>query len=89
MINVLGDALAAGIMAHVCRKDFAQNVAAEVRLPPPSSPATPRPPGGGGQYRAKGTESRASCLRDPMSSSLGSLCAFPAMVECPPQPGLI
>lgn len=28
MINVLGDALAAGIMAHVCRKDF-ETAAAE------------------------------------------------------------
>lgn len=26
MINVLGDALAAGIMAHICRKDFAQDM---------------------------------------------------------------
>jgi len=26
MINVLGDALAAGIMAHVCKKDFQKNV---------------------------------------------------------------
>ncbi|XP_004607177.2 excitatory amino acid transporter 5 [Sorex araneus] len=33
MINVLGDALAAGIMAHICRKDFAQNVGSE-KLPP-------------------------------------------------------
>ncbi|OWK04658.1 hypothetical protein Celaphus_00002531 [Cervus elaphus hippelaphus] len=30
MINVLGDALAAGIMAHVCRKDFAQDTGTEV-----------------------------------------------------------
>ncbi|XP_005878708.1 PREDICTED: excitatory amino acid transporter 5 [Myotis brandtii] len=33
MINVLGDALAAGIMAHVCRKDFAQDTDTE-KLPP-------------------------------------------------------
>ncbi|XP_011218692.3 excitatory amino acid transporter 5 [Ailuropoda melanoleuca] len=33
MINVLGDALAAGIMAHICRKDFAQDTGAE-KLPP-------------------------------------------------------
>ncbi|XP_058159553.1 excitatory amino acid transporter 5 [Dasypus novemcinctus] len=33
MINVLGDALAAGIMAHVCRKDFAQDAGPE-KLPP-------------------------------------------------------
>ena len=32
MINVLGDALAAGIMAHICRKDFAQNTGTEVRV---------------------------------------------------------
>lgn len=31
MINVLGDALAAGIMAHICRKDFAQDMGTEVR----------------------------------------------------------
>ncbi|KAM5323980.1 excitatory amino acid transporter 5 isoform 2-T2 [Glossophaga mutica] len=29
MINVLGDALAAGIMAHICRKDFAQDTVTE------------------------------------------------------------
>ncbi|XP_074190840.1 excitatory amino acid transporter 5 isoform X1 [Rhinolophus sinicus] len=33
MVNVLGDALAAGIMAHVCRKDFAQDTGTE-KLPP-------------------------------------------------------
>lgn len=40
MINVLGDALAAGIMAHICRKDFAQDMGTEVRAvsPPPTPP---------------------------------------------------
>ncbi|XP_044529455.1 excitatory amino acid transporter 5 isoform X2 [Gracilinanus agilis] len=33
MINVLGDALAAGIMAHICRKDFARDAGTE--KPPP------------------------------------------------------
>ncbi|CAK6441137.1 unnamed protein product [Pipistrellus nathusii] len=33
MINVLGDALAAGIMAHICRKDFAPDTDTE-KLPP-------------------------------------------------------
>ncbi|XP_037356128.1 excitatory amino acid transporter 5 [Talpa occidentalis] len=33
MINVLGDALAAGIMAHICRKDFAQDMDTK-KLPP-------------------------------------------------------
>uniref|UniRef100_A0A4X2LRP7 Amino acid transporter n=1 Tax=Vombatus ursinus TaxID=29139 RepID=A0A4X2LRP7_VOMUR len=33
MINVLGDALATGIMAHICRKDFARDVGTE--KPPP------------------------------------------------------
>lgn len=28
MINVLGDALAAGIMAHICKKDFERAAAA-------------------------------------------------------------
>ncbi|KAM5266275.1 excitatory amino acid transporter 5 isoform 3-T3 [Hipposideros larvatus] len=32
MINVLGDALAAGIMAHICRKDFAQDTGTESLL---------------------------------------------------------
>uniref|UniRef100_A0A5F8G3F3 Amino acid transporter n=1 Tax=Monodelphis domestica TaxID=13616 RepID=A0A5F8G3F3_MONDO len=36
MINVLGDALAAGIMAHICRKDFARDVGTE--KPPPCDP---------------------------------------------------
>ncbi|XP_038189868.1 excitatory amino acid transporter 5 isoform X2 [Arvicola amphibius] len=40
MINVLGDALAAGIMAHICRKDFAQNTGTEVRAALISSPET-------------------------------------------------
>ncbi|XP_041508472.1 excitatory amino acid transporter 5 isoform X2 [Microtus oregoni] len=40
MINVLGDALAAGIMAHICRKDFAQNMGTEVRAALASSPDT-------------------------------------------------
>lgn len=43
MINVLGDALAAGIMAHVCRKDFAQDSGTEVRAVPPSPPGHPDP----------------------------------------------
>lgn len=38
MINVLGDALAAGIMAHICRKDFAQDTGTEVRAVPPCWP---------------------------------------------------
>nr|XP_003411124.2 excitatory amino acid transporter 5 isoform X1 [Loxodonta africana] len=33
MINVLGDALAAGIMAHICRKDFVRDTGTE-KLPP-------------------------------------------------------
>ncbi|XP_004699469.1 excitatory amino acid transporter 5 [Echinops telfairi] len=32
MINVLGDALAAGIMAHICRKDFVRNSGIEKPL---------------------------------------------------------
>lgn len=28
MINVLGDALAAGIMAHICKKDFDKSATA-------------------------------------------------------------
>ncbi|XP_027693899.1 excitatory amino acid transporter 5 [Vombatus ursinus] len=35
MINVLGDALATGIMAHICRKDFARDVGTEGQKPPP------------------------------------------------------
>ncbi|XP_006149475.1 excitatory amino acid transporter 5 [Tupaia chinensis] len=40
MINVLGDALAAGIMAHICRKDFARNMAAEKLLPCETQPVS-------------------------------------------------
>ena len=32
MINVLGDALAAGIMAHLCKKDFEQAAATETEV---------------------------------------------------------
>lgn len=46
MINVLGDALAAGIMAHVCRKDFAQDTVTEVRTVRPPQPGHPKAPGG-------------------------------------------
>nr|XP_027800841.1 excitatory amino acid transporter 5 isoform X2 [Marmota flaviventris] len=37
MINVLGDALAAGIMAHICRKDFARDTGTEASFPPPET----------------------------------------------------
>ncbi|XP_029086924.1 excitatory amino acid transporter 5 isoform X2 [Monodon monoceros] len=37
MINVLGDALAAGIMAHVCRKDFTQDTGTETCFPSPET----------------------------------------------------
>ncbi|KAM7246028.1 hypothetical protein CapIbe_002326 [Capra ibex] len=40
MINVLGDALAAGIMAHVCRKDFAQDTGPEKLLPCETKPVS-------------------------------------------------
>ncbi|KAG5214773.1 hypothetical protein MJG53_001988 [Ovis ammon polii x Ovis aries] len=40
MINVLGDALAAGIMAHVCRKDFAQDTGPEKVLPCETKPVS-------------------------------------------------
>lgn len=39
MINVLGDALAAGIMAHLCKKDFekAANTSTTIATPPPNN----------------------------------------------------
>lgn len=37
MINVLGDALAAGIMAHVCRKDFEKAAASSTTPTPPTN----------------------------------------------------
>ncbi|XP_012877700.1 PREDICTED: excitatory amino acid transporter 5 isoform X1 [Dipodomys ordii] len=40
MINVLGDALAAGIMAHICRKDFARDTGAEKLLPCETKPVS-------------------------------------------------
>ncbi|XP_028369607.2 excitatory amino acid transporter 5 isoform X1 [Phyllostomus discolor] len=40
MINVLGDALAAGIMAHICRKDFAQDTVTEKLLPCETKPVS-------------------------------------------------
>ncbi|XP_058573328.1 excitatory amino acid transporter 5 isoform X4 [Neofelis nebulosa] len=39
MINVLGDALAAGIMAHICRKDFTQDTGVEACFPSPETAA--------------------------------------------------
>lgn len=52
MINVLGDALAAGIMAHICRKDFAQDTGTEVRAVPPSQPGCPKAPAGGARTKS-------------------------------------
>ncbi|KAI4803842.1 hypothetical protein KUCAC02_025490 [Chaenocephalus aceratus] len=46
MINVLGDALAAGIMCHLCKKDF-ERAASIVAVPDP----TPNPSNGGGSIR--------------------------------------
>ncbi|XP_005543390.2 PREDICTED: excitatory amino acid transporter 5 isoform X2 [Cercocebus atys] len=40
MINVLGDALAAGIMAHICRKDFARDTGTEKLLPCETKPVS-------------------------------------------------
>ncbi|XP_036899144.1 excitatory amino acid transporter 5 isoform X2 [Sturnira hondurensis] len=42
MINVLGDALAAGIMAHICRKDFTQDTVTEKLLPCETKPVSLR-----------------------------------------------
>lgn len=36
MINVLGDALAAGIMAHLCKKDFDKTSHGSVANVPPA-----------------------------------------------------
>ncbi|KAK1893726.1 Excitatory amino acid transporter 5 [Dissostichus eleginoides] len=46
MINVLGDALAAGIMCHLCKKDF-ERAATTVAVPDP----TPNPSNGGSSIR--------------------------------------
>lgn len=37
MINVLGDALAAGIMAHLCKKDFDKTSHGAVANAPPAA----------------------------------------------------
>ncbi|XP_075412400.1 excitatory amino acid transporter 5 isoform X1 [Tenrec ecaudatus] len=42
MINVLGDALAAGIMAHICRKDFVRNLGTEKLLTLETKPVSLR-----------------------------------------------
>lgn len=47
MINVLGDALAAGIMAHLCKKDF-EKAATE------ASATTTAANNGGGPNRVRG-----------------------------------
>ncbi|KAM6912127.1 solute carrier family 1 member 8b [Xenentodon cancila] len=39
MINVLGDALAAGIMAHLCKKDFEKTTTATIVTPTPTPSA--------------------------------------------------
>lgn len=47
MINVLGDALAAGIMAHLCKKDFEKSTTAT------SATATTTANNGGGPQRVR------------------------------------
>ncbi len=47
MINVLGDALAAGIMAHLCKKDF------EKTTPAAAATATAAANNGGGPQRVR------------------------------------
>ncbi|KAF6111436.1 solute carrier family 1 member 7 [Phyllostomus discolor] len=70
MINVLGDALAAGIMAHICRKDFAQDTVTEA-CPLPAETAALRdqasePPGDHGDPAEWLCEKRGQGLRaDP------------------------
>ena len=74
MINVLGDALAAGIMAHVCRKDFAQDTGPEVSTPSLSDQAAQRPKGAarsGGQGSTSATHQRGSL--PPIPPHLGLL----------------
>lgn len=46
MINVLGDALAAGIMAHICKKDFERAATAAAAANTPTS-------NGGGYQRVR------------------------------------
>lgn len=53
MINVLGDALAAGIMAHLCKKDFEKAAAT-------STTPTPTASNGGGPKRVRRTISFCS-----------------------------
>lgn len=72
MINVLGDALAAGIMAHICRKDFAQDAGTEVRAVPPSQPGTPRAWQGGA-----GSGGRAPDLQGWPSGQLSARASVP------------
>ncbi|KAG7232539.1 hypothetical protein INR49_008411 [Caranx melampygus] len=43
MINVLGDALAAGIIAHLCRKDFPLSATGKVKTPEAALRVTPSP----------------------------------------------
>lgn len=66
MINVLGDALAAGIMAHICRKDFAQDTGAEVR-------AGLRGRSWGGQGGMRSSHQRAAFCPALPASGLGLL----------------
>lgn len=53
MINVLGDALAAGIMAHLCKKDFEKAAAAAATTSAAAS-------NGGGPQRVRRTISICS-----------------------------
>ncbi|XP_008137517.2 excitatory amino acid transporter 5 isoform X1 [Eptesicus fuscus] len=81
MINVLGDALAAGIMAHICRKDFAQDTDTEACLPSSETAAlrdqAGEPAGDHGDPEERLCEKRGGGLRADPGPHLSPPCPRP------------
>lgn len=87
MINVLGDALAAGIMAHICKKDFEKAAAAAAAKAAKAANATstdtasadtaPANNGGGPQrVRMRRIISICSGYMNPLKTSQENVCLF-------------
>nr|XP_027800840.1 excitatory amino acid transporter 5 isoform X1 [Marmota flaviventris] len=84
MINVLGDALAAGIMAHICRKDFARDTGTEKLLPCETKPMSLQ------EIVATQQNGCVKSVAEPSELTLGPACPHhvPVQVEQDEEPAI-
>uniref|UniRef100_A0A8C9QN50 Amino acid transporter n=1 Tax=Spermophilus dauricus TaxID=99837 RepID=A0A8C9QN50_SPEDA len=84
MINVLGDALAAGIMAHICRKDFAQDTGTTEFLPCETKPMSLQ------EIVATQQNGCVKSVAEPSELTLGPACPHhvPVQVEQDEEPAI-